>query len=149
MGVTYRFLATAEEAATVLEWFRSLPEQSVETAHETGVLFYFRDLGPLKSEPSKSPLVNVILPAPKREVLTTIGEVHFLATPASAFPGLNKVNKRFREWLKGFQISSISGITSLKEAPRTGILRSLLFPRGCGLYRMGPFLSLRATMKHG
>ncbi len=32
-------------------------------------------------------------------MLTTIGEVHFLATPLSAFPGLNKVNKRFRVWL--------------------------------------------------
>jgi hypothetical protein len=40
------------------------------------------------------------LPIQKRGVLTTIGEVHFLATPLSAFPGLNKLNKRFRDWLR-------------------------------------------------
>jgi hypothetical protein len=43
--------------------------------------------------------VNVFLPVRKRGELTTIGEVHFLATPLSAFPGLNKVNKLFRKWL--------------------------------------------------
>jgi hypothetical protein len=46
--------------------------------------------------------MNVFLPARRRGVLTTIGEIHFLATPLSAFPALNKVNKRFREWLKEY-----------------------------------------------
>jgi hypothetical protein len=99
MGTTYRFLATVEEASAVLDWFHSLPEQPVESTRDAGSLFYFRDFGPLDSDANKSPVVNVFLPVRKRGVLTTIGEVHFLATPLSAFPGLNKINKRFREWL--------------------------------------------------
>jgi hypothetical protein len=78
---------------------RSLPEHPIESEHDAGSLFYFRDFGPLDSEPSHSPLVNLFVPVQKRGVLTTIGEVHFLATPLSAFPGLNKLNKRFRKWL--------------------------------------------------
>ena len=99
MGTTYRFLATVDEASAVLDWFRELPEEPVESVCEDGVLFYFRDFGPLDSDAKKSPVVNVLLPVRKRGVLTTIGEVHFLATPLSTFPGLNKINKRFREWL--------------------------------------------------
>jgi hypothetical protein len=99
MGTTYFFLATVEEASTVLDWFRSLPEQPVESQRDAGALFYFRDFGSLDSDAKKAPLVNVFLPMRKRGVLTTIGEVHFLATPLSAFPGLNKINKRFRAWL--------------------------------------------------
>lgn len=99
MGVTYRFLATVEEGPIVLDWFRSLPDDPVESTREGGTLFYFRDFGPLESETKKSPAVFVYLPAQKRGVLTTIGEVHFLGTPLSAFPGLNNINKRFRAWL--------------------------------------------------
>jgi hypothetical protein len=99
MGVAYRFLATVEEASTVLNWFRSMPEQPVESAHDARFLFYFRDFGPLEPDAKKSPLVSVFVPVRKWGVLTTLGEVHFLATPLSAFPGLNKVNKRFRQWL--------------------------------------------------
>ncbi len=99
MGTTYRFLATVEEASVVLDWFRSLPEQVVETTREGGSLFHFGGFGPRHSEAKQSPLVNVFLPVKKRGVLTTIGEVHFLATPISAFPGLNKINKGFRAWL--------------------------------------------------
>jgi hypothetical protein len=99
MGTTYRFLATAEEASTILDWFRALPEKPVESVRDDSSVFYFREFGSLDSDTKKSPLVNVFLPVRKRGVLTTIGEVHFLATPLSAFPGLNKINKRFREWL--------------------------------------------------
>jgi hypothetical protein len=99
MGNTYRFLATVEESSVVLNWFRTLSEQLVETMRDGGTLFYFRDLGPLEPEAKKSPLVNVFIPVRKCGVLTTIGEVHFLATPLTAFPQLNKINKRFRAWL--------------------------------------------------
>jgi hypothetical protein len=99
MGTTYRYLATVAEASAVLDWFRSLPEQSVESTRDAASVFYFRDFGPLDPDAKKSPVVNVFLPVVKRRVLTTIGEVHFLPTPLSAFPGLNRVNKRFREWL--------------------------------------------------
>jgi hypothetical protein len=99
MGATYRFLALVEEASAVLDWFRVLPEHCVESAKDTGSLFYFREFGPLFPDAKKSPLVSVIMPERKRGVLTTIGEVHFLATPLSAFSGLNQVNTRFRQWL--------------------------------------------------
>lgn len=99
MGTTYRFLATVEEASVILDWFRVLPERPVETVRGNGSLFYFHDFGSLESDAKKSPVVNVILPVRKHGILTTIGEVHFLSTPLSAFPGLNKINKRFRVWL--------------------------------------------------
>jgi hypothetical protein len=99
MGTTYRFLATVDEASTVLAWFREIPENPVESVRENSVLFFFRDFGPINSDTKKSPVVSVFLPVLKRGVLTTIGEVHFLATPLSVFPGLNRVNKRFRDWL--------------------------------------------------
>jgi len=100
MGTTYRFLATVEEAPAVFDWFRSLPEQPVESAHHESSQFYFREFGQLDSDVKKSPIVNVFKPARKRGVLTTVGEVHFLATPLSTFPGLNTVSKRFHEWLR-------------------------------------------------
>jgi len=99
MGTTYRFLSTVDEASAVLNWFRELADRPVESVREDGVLFYFREFGSLESAAKKSPVVNVLLPVRKRGVLTTIGEVHFLATPLSAFHGLNKINKRFRAWL--------------------------------------------------
>jgi hypothetical protein len=40
------------------------------------------------------------MPKRTRGVLTTIGEVHFQATPLSAFSGLNNVKKRFHDWLR-------------------------------------------------
>jgi hypothetical protein len=84
----------------VLEWLRSHPDHPVESAHDAGSLLYFLDFGPLDSDVKKSRLVNVFLPVRKRGVLTMIGEVHFLATPLSAFQRLNKINKRFRDWLR-------------------------------------------------
>jgi len=100
VGTNYRFLASVGEETRVLDWIRLLPEHPSESKHEAGSTFYFRDFGPLDPDPSRSPLVSVFVPKRKRGVLTTIGEVHFLATPLSAFPGLNKVNKRFRDWLR-------------------------------------------------
>jgi hypothetical protein len=91
-----------EEASAVLDWFRSLPGQMVEVTYDAGSLFHFREFGPLDPDPKKSPVANVFLPVRKRGALTTIGEVHFLATPLSAFPGLNEISKRFREWLSQY-----------------------------------------------
>jgi hypothetical protein len=99
MGTTYRFLATVDEGVAVLDWFRSLPEPPTESPRPAGAVFYFRDCGQLQPEPSRSPIVNVFLPVRRRGALTTIGEVHFLATPLSAFPKLNGVSKQFRKWL--------------------------------------------------
>jgi hypothetical protein len=100
MATTYRFLATVEEAGVVLNWFRSLPEQPLESPRDVGSLFYFRECGPLDSDAKKSPVVNVFMPIRKRGVLTTIGEVHFLVTPESTFPGLKRIDKQFHGWLR-------------------------------------------------
>ena len=83
MPTTYRYLATVEEASAILDWFRALPEQPVEDSHDDRSLFYFREFGSLDSDAKNSPIVNVFLPTRKRGVLTTIGEVHFAATPLS------------------------------------------------------------------
>jgi hypothetical protein len=88
------------EQTRVLDWIRSLPEHPSGSKHGAGSISYFREFGPLDPEPSRSPLVNVFVPNRKRGVLTTIGKLHSLATPLSAFPALNKVNKRFRDWLR-------------------------------------------------
>jgi hypothetical protein len=100
MGTTYRFLASVDEGPPVLDWFRALPERPAESPRPAGAVFYFRDFGPLQAEPGRSPVVSVFLPARWRGALTTVGEVHFLATPLSAFPGLNRLSRRFRDWLR-------------------------------------------------
>jgi hypothetical protein len=99
MGTTFRFLSTIEEAHVVLDWFRTLPEKPEESLHEQDSSFYFRKCGPLNSDASKSPVVNVFVPRRKRGVLTTVGEVHFLLTPVSSLPAMNRVSKQFRKWL--------------------------------------------------
>src|SRR5688572_3254157 len=101
MGGTYRFLATVEEGEAVLNWFRALPDPPVESPHTDGMLCYFRCFGPLKSQ-SDSPLVNIFQPQRARGVLTSIGEVHFLASPIAQFPELNRIAKQFRNWLFQF-----------------------------------------------
>ena len=99
MGTTYRILATVDEGPAVLDWFRTLPERPVESPREAGAVFHFREFGPVRPEPGMSPVVNVFLPVRRRGVLTTVGEVHFLATPLSAFSGLGRVSRQFRDWL--------------------------------------------------
>ncbi len=99
MGNTYRFLATVEEGAVALGWFRTLPVPPVEHIRDDGSLFHFQEFGALDSDARKSPIVNVFLPIRKRDALTTIGEIHFVATRLSAFPGLKKISKQFRDWL--------------------------------------------------
>lgn len=98
MGTSYRFLATVDEAVAVVDWFRALPEPPVESPRSDGVLLYFRSFGPLNSK-DDSPLVGINLPVRARGVLTSIGEVNFLATPMTRFPQLNRVAQQFRKWL--------------------------------------------------
>lgn len=99
MGATYRFLATVDEASAIPDWFRSLPERATEHRRVDGSLFYFPDFGPIDSDVKKSPIVNVFLPKQKRGVLITIGEVHFVTSPLSMFPGMSRINGSFRNWL--------------------------------------------------
>jgi hypothetical protein len=102
MGATFRFLAMPDESQIVLDWFRSLPEEKVEHNAERGLLFYFRQFGPMTKDARTSPVVSVFPPRRVRGVLTTVGEVHFLATPTSQFPKLRSVSTRFRKWLGAY-----------------------------------------------
>lgn len=99
MGTTYRFISTTEESEAVCTWFRELVPRPVEQSTEKGLIFYFKDIGPLSDEPGCSPIVNVFPPRNRRGVLTTAGEVHFLATPSDRFPELAKINRAFRRWI--------------------------------------------------
>jgi hypothetical protein len=52
-----------------------------------------------------SPLVSIFLPTLKRGVLWTAGEVHFLPRALrQRFPPLDKVRRRFGDWLAGFHL---------------------------------------------
>jgi hypothetical protein len=99
MGATFRYLALPEEEKCVLDWFRQRSVPPVEKAQSGCSIFYFPDAGPLAVDNYKSPLVSVYAPVRKRGVLTTIGEVHFLAKPISSFPKLRAIQSQFRKWL--------------------------------------------------
>ena len=104
MGTTYRFLAEIDEARQIIDWFRELPEPPTESPHDEGILLYFGQFGPLLEDSKSSPLVNVFLPKKTHEVLTTAGEVHFLASPMKMFPQLVEMNRNFRKWIKQYQL---------------------------------------------
>jgi hypothetical protein len=104
MGTTYRFIADIDEAKVIIDWFRDLPESPKESHHEVGILLYFDKFGPLLDNSESSPLVNLFLPIKLRGALTTTGEVHFLTSPMKKFPQLVEVNRKFRKWLKQFQL---------------------------------------------
>ncbi|MES2661502.1 MAG: hypothetical protein V4689_22980 [Verrucomicrobiota bacterium] len=102
MGSTYRFLSVPADAEIVCEWFRFLDPSPVVKATEKGELYDFNHLGALADTPAESPIVNVIFPRMRRGVLTTAGEVHFLATPAKRFPELDRINQAFRKWVSRY-----------------------------------------------
>lgn len=86
-------------------------EPPEEIQGKEGLWLYFRQFGPLVTSgsngavnPKESPIVSVFLPQIRREVLWTVGEVHFLATPLrDRFPELHKVSTAFGKWLKNFE----------------------------------------------
>ena len=109
MGVTLRFIASPDEGAKVLDWFRELPTPPEFVPKPNAAWLYFRDFGGLANSASggvdvqRSPLVSVFLPKVRREILWTVGEVHFLAARMPAtFPELQRVLVSFRKWLQGF-----------------------------------------------
>lgn len=110
MGTTLRFLERPSAASSVLDWFRTLPEPPEITPRSDGALLYFRQFGPLHRrtdgtfDARKSPLVNLFLPQLHRRALHSVGEVHFLPTPATSIPEIMKVARDFRKWLSGFDL---------------------------------------------
>jgi len=103
MGATYRFITSIEEGALIQEWFRALDPCPVENTNDERTIFYFKEYGSLGADLSKSPIVSVILARKHRGILTTAAEVHFLPTPATQFPELATINRRFKKWTSQFK----------------------------------------------
>lgn len=109
MGNSFRFIAAPSETSEVLAWFESLPLPPDAISTDYGYVLYFRECGPLRYQTDgridaqASPVATVFLPKTRRQLLWTVGEVHFLSTPLrSQFPSLQKVNSAFSRWLKEF-----------------------------------------------
>ena len=74
MGVTLRFIASPDEGAKVLDWFRELPTPPEFVPKPNAAWLYFRDFGGLANSASggvdvqRSPLVSVFLPKVRREI---------------------------------------------------------------------------------
>lgn len=99
MGVTHRFLALEDESRSVLDWFRCLTPEPIESHRPDGILFHFAECGPVEDDATKSPLITVVVPKRKRGVLMTCGEVHFLSTPISLYPLISRLNRNFTDWM--------------------------------------------------
>jgi hypothetical protein len=111
MATTFRFLASPEEGQTILDWFARLSEPPHVHLRPDGAALLFRKFGPLamatanEADPKRSPVVLLVLPQVRHGILWTAGEVQFLPERMrSSFPGLQKVLKRFRDWLRGFPV---------------------------------------------
>jgi len=112
MGATYRFLAIGDEVNAALDWFGRQPDPPVAIDKPYGHLLHFRGMGPLTQMPDgsgidvrRSPLVSVFRPVPRRGVLWTVGEVHFLPTHLRRnYPPLHAIGLRFSKWLSGFDL---------------------------------------------
>jgi hypothetical protein len=111
MATTFRFLASAEEAQTVLNWFERLPEPPHVHPRADGAALFFRQFGPLvmtvtnEVAVKQSPVVLFIRPQVRHGILWTAGEVQFLAERMrSSFPGLQKTLTSFRQWMRSFPV---------------------------------------------
>jgi hypothetical protein len=104
MAKTIHFLSAPNER-DVLEWFRVQPELANEFSDDQKVVLHYHQLGPFVLKPdgsadaAVSPLVLVYLPKIRRDVLWTVGEVHFLYKPNARFPQLERLRKRFETWI--------------------------------------------------
>ncbi|RYY90399.1 MAG: hypothetical protein EOO15_02700 [Chitinophagaceae bacterium] len=102
-----RFIEDPALNSSVVGWLRQQELVAVETAYERGIAFHYSSLGPLHLKPDgsidveRSPIVKVDLPAVRRQVLWTVGEVSFLAAPLSQFPELEKLRRSFLKWFAG------------------------------------------------
>ena len=105
MGLSYYFAEAPDGSSQVVSWFRSLAEPPEETVTDSGVVLFFRQMGPLvvdaqgRPHGSQSPVVNVLLPRVRRSTLWTTGAVHFLTTPMNRFPSIAKLHRDFKAWM--------------------------------------------------
>lgn len=110
-GSNSYFVEAPGTSSAVVEWFRSLPAPPEETPTAYGFVLYFRSFGPLvfdekgSIDVSRSPVVTVVLPALRRQMLWTVGEVHFLTTLSSPEGKvLQNTVRAFAKWLKESRI---------------------------------------------
>lgn len=105
MTATFWFVEAPSGVSEVLNWFRALPHPPEETVTPRGAVLFFRQLGPLVLNPdgspdgARSPVVNLVLPTVRRNVLWTTGTVDFLTMPVSQFPEIAKVRRAFGAWM--------------------------------------------------
>lgn len=111
MGSTYRYIGTEEENDLVREWFISQKNEPEVIESNAGFYVWFQNIGNLaRSETGdidvkNSPLVSVFPVKRIREVLLSVGEIHFLTTRTSdKFPKLVTVNRKFRNWIKSNEL---------------------------------------------
>ena len=120
MGTTLRFLEEPGVTSSVLDWFVTLPDAPEVIMRKDGAMLLFREFGPLHRrtdgtfDAKKSPLVNLFMPQLHRGTLHSVGEVHFLPTPATSIPEIKKVVRDFRKWLSGFDL-----VYDSRRAPTT------------------------------
>lgn len=112
MGSTFYFIEAPGGPGSVLSWFRNLDRAPEETPTKRGVVLYFRHFGPLvydhdgAVDAKRSPVVNLVLPQVRRDILWTVGEVHFLVTPQrTQSQSIDNVARSFARWLKKHDVA--------------------------------------------
>lgn len=110
MSSSFFFIEAPGLHSEVVGWFRDLPEPPEETPTEHGMVLYFRNFGPLAYDeagaidPTRSPVVTLVLPSVRRRVLWTVGEVHFRSTLSmEQNKSIQKVARSFSKWMKGHE----------------------------------------------
>ncbi len=105
-----RFDEDPNQESSVLDWLRRQELDSEESSFGSDVAFYFPSLGPLQKkadgsiDAEHSPVVTVNLPHVQRQILWTVGEVHFLSMPLSQFPALESMRRSFLRWFEKFPL---------------------------------------------
>lgn len=113
MSGSFNFIEAPDRPSAVMAWFRSLPKPPEEMVTESGVVLYFRHMGPLdvridqigRVDGSRSPVVNLVLPATRRSILWSTGAVHFLTMPVGRFPEIGKIRRSFASWISQFPVA--------------------------------------------
>jgi hypothetical protein len=105
MASTLRYLAVGDEQRAVATWFEHFSPAPVEVAVNGGTLLWFEAFGPVarlpdgRVDPRSSPFVSLVPAKPRRGILWTAGEVHFLSEHArDRFPRFCRARRAFRVW---------------------------------------------------
>lgn len=116
-----RFIEAPDQESSVLDWLRRLELTFEESSFDWGVAFYFPRLGPLQKkadgaiDSEHSPIVTVNLPRVRRQILWTVGEVHFPSMPLSQFPALESMRRSFLCWFEKLPLIYDHGATGPHE----------------------------------